>query len=305
MIFLLLFLTACIGIESDEPVTLSAKIDTLQTTIGEPVFYNISINHPDTNLIDFPSLIFKEDLQLRSSSFNAKKNNYEAILELVFWDTGSIVIPEISINIMNSDSITTYSIVSDSILMDVVSVKEKNINLNAGSDGILPIKGPVEIQSYENLFLILKIILLIIIGYWIISLWRKRIKNESSPQNSNIYRKPFEIALEKLEKINLSNISNNELKKEFFVSISFILREYVENTFFIRALEMTTEEIAEFSETFPFENNLSIKLISILRTADLVKYAKDDRGIHQCLKDHESSVDFVKKSSRKVFAIDD
>ena len=173
MIFLLLFLTACIGIESDEPVTLSAKIDTLQTTIGEPVFYNISINHPDTNLIDFPSLIFNEDLQLRSSSFNAKKNNYEAILELVFWDTGSIVIPEISINIMNSDSITTYSIVSDSILMDVVSVKEKNINLNAGSDGILPIKGPVEIQSYENLFLILKIILLIIIGYWIISLWRK------------------------------------------------------------------------------------------------------------------------------------
>ena len=305
MIFLLLFLTACIGIESDEPVTLSAKIDTLQTTIGEPVFYNISINHPDTNLIDFPSLIFKEDLQLRSSSFNAKKNNYEAILELVFWDTGSIVIPEISINIMNSDSITTYSIVSDSILMDVVSVKEKNINLNAGSDGILPIKGPVEIQSYENLFLILKIILLIIIGYWIISLWRKRIKNESSPQNSNIYRKPFEIALEKLEKINLNNISNNELKKEFFVSISFILREYIENTFFIRALEMTTEEIAEFSEIFPFEKNLSIELISILRTADLVKYAKDDRGIDQCLKNYESSVDFVKKSSRKVFAIDD
>ena len=305
MIFLLLFLTNCIGIESDEPITLSVKIDTLQTTIGEPVFYNISINHPDTNLIDFPSLIFKEDLQLRSSSFNAKKNNYEAILELVFWDTGSIVIPEISINIMNSDSITTYSIVSDSILMDVVSVKEKNINLNAGSDGILPIKGPVEIQSYENSFLILKIILLIIIGYWIISLWRKRIKNESSPQNSNIYRKPFEIALEKLEKINLNNISNNELKKEFFVSISFILREYIENTFFIRALEMTTEEITKFSETFPFEKNLSIKLISILRTADLVKYAKDDRGIDQCLKDHKSSVDFVKKSSRKVFAIDD
>ena len=40
----------------NEPVTLSAKIDTLQTTIGEPVFYNISINHPDTNLIDFPSI---------------------------------------------------------------------------------------------------------------------------------------------------------------------------------------------------------------------------------------------------------
>ena len=84
MIFLLLFLATCVGIESDEPVTLSVKIDTLQTTIGEPVFYNISINHPDTNLIDFPSLIFKEDLQLRSSSFNAKKNNYEATAFPIF-----------------------------------------------------------------------------------------------------------------------------------------------------------------------------------------------------------------------------
>jgi len=242
---------------------------------------------------------------VKSSSFDVKKNKFDANFELIFWDTGSISIPEISIDIMSADSAVIYSINSDSLIVNVVSVKEKNLNLKSGSDGILPIKGPVEIQSYENINLILKIVLLIVFGYAIISLWRKRIKKEFSSKSPQYYQKPSVIALEKLEKMKQSDISKNNLKKEFFVEISFVLREYIENSFFIRALEMTTEEIVGNSQMLPLDKDLTIKLTSILEHADLVKYAKHDKDDQQCLKDLENSIVFIKKSSSKFLTLVD
>ena len=248
-------------------------------------------------------MTFNDEIQLKNSSFKVSKNKFDANLELVFWDTGSILVPEISINIMNSDSASIYSINSDSFFVNIVSVKEKNLTLNAGSSGILPIKGPVEIQNYKNLYLILKIILLVVISLGIVSLWSKRIKKELSAENSLSYQKPFEIALKKLEIMKKYDISTKELKKEFYVKISFILREYIETSFFIRSLEMTTKEISNNSEILPFDRNLAMELVSILSLADLVKYAKDDKDTDQCLKNLEGSIEFVKKSSVKLLTI--
>ena len=40
--------------------------------------------------------------------------------------------------------------------------------------------------------------------------------------------------------------------KEFYIEISHILREYVENSVYIKSLEMTTEEITRNRDSFPF-----------------------------------------------------
>ena len=224
---------------------------------------------------------------------------------MVFWDTGRIAIPEIGINIMGEDSSIISTINSDSIWVNVISVKEKNVSLGTLSDDILPIKGTVEVQSYEDLKLIIKIILLIIIGYGIFLLWRKRIKDDlflEKPQNN---QKPYDLALKKLKKLKKSDISSKRYKKEFFVEVSFILREYIENSFFVRALEMTTEEISQNSHILPFDDNEVIDLVSIFQNADLVKYAKYDIGDNQCLKDLELSIALVKKTSSKLSVLAD
>ena len=224
---------------------------------------------------------------------------------MVFWDTGRIAIPEIGINIMGEDSSIISTINSDSIWVNVISVKEKNVSLGTLSDDILPIKGTVEVQSYEDLKLIIKIILLIIIGYGIFLLWRKRIKDDlflEKPQNN---QKPYDVALKKLKRLKKSDISSKRYKKEFFVEVSFILREYIENSFFVRALEMTTEEISQNSHILPFDDNEVIDLVSIFQNADLVKYAKYDIGDNQCLKDLELSIALVKKTSSKLSVLAD
>ena len=244
-------------------------------------------------------------MQLKSSTFNAKKKYFDAIFELVFWDTGRMAIPEIGINIMGEDSSIISTINSDSIWVNVISVKEKNLSLSALSDDIIPIKGPVEVQSYENLKLVIKIILLILIGCVIFLLWRKRIKEDLLLENLQNNQKPYDAALKKLKRLKKSDISSKQHKKEFFVEISFILREYIENSFFVRALEMTTEEINQNSYILPFDDNEVIDLVSIFRNADLVKYAKYDIDDDQCIKFLERSIAFVKQTSSKLLVLAD
>ena len=300
-----MFAYACIDEKQNTSIALSVEIDTLQTTIGYPISYRLNVSHPDTNLIDFPNLRFKDNLQLQSSSFSPNRNNFEANLELVFWDTGYIVIPEIEINILNLDSVKLYSINSDSIIVEVVSVKEKNMNLSPGSDGILPIKGPVKVQTYEDLYLALKIITLAIIAYGIISLWKKRSKKELEKVDRSNYVMPTNIALMKLEKLKQFELSSEVSKKDFFVKISLILREYIENSFFIRALEMTTEDISDNYDLFPFDSDLVTELTSILQRADMVKYAREKKDREQCMKYLKRSISFVKISSKNMIDLGD
>ena len=300
-----MFAYACIEEKQNTSIALSVEIDTLQTTIGYPISYRLNVSHPDTNLIDFPNLRFKDNLQLQNSSFSPNRNNFEANLELVFWDTGYIVIPEIEINILNLDSVKLYSINSDSIIVEVVSVKEKNMNLSPGSDGILPIKGPVKVQTYEDLYLALKIITLAIIAYGIISLWKKRSKKELEKVDRSNYVMPTNIALMKLEKLKQFELSSEVSKKDFFVKISLILREYIENSFFIRALEMTTEDISDNYDLFPFDSDLVTELTSILQRADMVKYAREKKDREQCMKYLKRSISFVKISSKNLIYLGD
>ena len=300
-----MFAYACIDEKQNTSIALSVEIDTLQTIIGYPISYRLNVSHPDTNLIDFPNLRFKDNLQLQNSSFSPNRNNFEANLELVFWDTGYIVIPEIEINILNLDSVKLYSINSDSIIVEVVSVKEKNMNLSPGSDGILPIKGPVKVQTYEDLYLALKIITLAIIAYGIISLWKKRSKKELEKVDRSNYVMPTNIALMKLEKLKQFELSSEVSKKDFFVKISLILREYIENSFFIRALEMTTEDISDNYDLFPFDSDLVTELTSILQRADMVKYAREKKDREQCMKYLKRSISFVKISSKNLIYLGD
>ena len=300
-----MFAYACIDEKQNTSIALSVEIDTLQTTIGYPISYRLNVSHPDTNLIDFPSLRFKDNLQLQSSSFSPNRNNFEANLELVFWDTGYIAIPEIEINILNLDSVKLYSINTDSIIVEVVSVKQKNMNLSPGSDGILPIKGPVKVQTYEDLYLVLKIITLAIIAYGIISLWKKRSKKEFEEVDRSNYQMPLNIALMKLEKLKQFELSSDISKKDFFVKISLILREYIENSFFIRTLEMTTEDIVDNHDLFPFDSDIFTELTRILKRADMVKYAREEKDREQCMKYLKRSISFVKISSENLIDLSD
>ncbi len=278
----------------------------MQTTIGEPIKYSLYVNHPDSNLIQFPRWKFDNSMELRSLLTKYQNNSSIAELEIVFWDTGSIAIPELNLNILNKDSLLLHSMASEQITIDILSIKEKNPDLIDISNDILPIKEPVPVNSRRSFSRFIQIILLFFILLSIILLWKKRLKTPkiddmpSFKTENSVF-----IAKKKLEDLKSSDLAKKSQKKDFYIKLSFIIREYIENSFFIRTLEMSTNELEQNRSIFPFDEGLINNLIKILSMSDLVKYAKYDHGRDKCFLELEDAIDFVDKSSSYLFKIEE
>tara|TARA_B100001750_G_C15307368_1_gene495396 strand:- start:229 stop:825 length:597 start_codon:yes stop_codon:yes gene_type:complete len=184
--------------------------------------------------------------------------------------------------------------ISDSMIVNVISITEKDPTLLASAGQIMPIKDPVPVKIPLPWTEIILIFLLIstIIGIFIV--YRKRIKSKVDYTKRPVYLEyPDIVAMDKLEKLVNLNLVDEENIKEFYVKLSHILREYTENSLFIKTLEMTTEEIKSNRELLPFSDNCIESYLNILSTADMAKYAKYYNDADQCKSDLIHSKNFV------------
>jgi hypothetical protein len=108
----------------------------------------------------------------------------------------------------------------------------------------------------------------------LIWIWLK--KTGRLPSRVDIPRKtpPLIIALGKLEKLNVDDLSSANVRT-FYFELSQIIREFLEHEYFIRVLEMTTEEIREVLPHFKGKIEWEKNLMNLLERADKVKFAKD------------------------------
>jgi len=85
---------------------------------------------------------------------------------------------------------------------------------------------------------------------------------------------PHIVAIEALEKLRNEKLWQNNKHKLYYSGLSDILRTYLAGRFEVGAMEMTTDEIAEALRVVDIEQKSKMDLLSVLRDADLVKFAK-------------------------------
>ncbi len=73
------------------------------------------------------------------------------------------------------------------------------------------------------------------------------------------------------------------------------MREFIENQFYIRALEMTTGEISKFESYYELKKDDFKSLINLLNRADLAKFAKYEFNVHDREDDYKWMLNFIKK----------
>jgi hypothetical protein len=109
------------------------------------------------------------------------------------------------------------------------------------------------------------------------------------------------IALEKLQKIKDNKLWLNNDIKEYYVQITDILREYIENRFGFRAKEMVSSEIIEilYNNRLLINNDLE-KLKNILNASDFVKFAKYQPSQNDNISSLEYAFDIVENTKEIV-----
>ena len=138
---------------------------------------------------------------------------------LSVWDTGKVTIPSMNINIYESDSTFDFTIASDSIVIEVVSLVDIT-----GNQRMKPLKGPLPIQTIFPLRIVSLILLLSIIVYGLYYFYGKRLDD----LDDNIKSKPNieaadKIAFRKLDLLIKESENTRFNIKEFYVDLSYIL----------------------------------------------------------------------------------
>ncbi|MFN0174140.1 MAG: hypothetical protein ACKVU0_05785 [Saprospiraceae bacterium] len=105
-------------------------------------------------------------------------------------------------------------------------------------------------------------------------LWLANRKSKTRIQSRNIKTPPHELALKKLNVLVQKQLIVNGFVKEHYVELTFILREYLEKSFSIPALESTTEETMRHLEGSALPQDLTQELQHLLEQSDLAKFAK-------------------------------
>ena len=100
--------------------------------------------------------------------------------------------------------------------------------------------------------------------------------------------RPYEIALERLDKLLRSDMLDKGQVREFYFELTALLRTYIEGQFSLRAPEQTTEEfLAELRKSLAFNPQTARDLLRrFLEHGDMVKFAKlepsRDEAIRGC-----------------------
>ena len=229
--------------------TVDSKIDKEIAYIGDIIKWTILVENYEERKFNFP-IIPDQDESISIIKHQIIYNNNDPIgieFELTAWDTGKFTTPIFSFDVMKNNEVD-YSFQLEPIDFEIVSILT-TIDQAEFKD----IKGPVPVKNIFPFRKILYVFLLLVLMVAIILMWRKRISPEYEKINYDFLEDPYERASRRIKELDSS-----VLTKEYYSTLSHVLREYIETKYFVRTLEMTTEEIENAIEIFQFKNDNNI-----------------------------------------------
>ena len=120
----------------------------------------------------------------------------------------------------------------------------------------------------------LSILVLLLFGV-MLWLWQRLRQNKPIVIRMRIVKRvpAHEKALSEINVIKQQHTESQETQKEYYTRLTTTLREYIEQRFGFRAMEMTSGEIIEHLQSAGDQKMID-ELKQLFRTADLVKFAK-------------------------------
>ncbi len=295
-IILPIIIIVLIGCGSDveqKSISVETNYDTTIATIGDIIHSTILINGIEDKIIIINEFEEPEPeaLELRKSEISKVGDEYLSEFQFVFWDTGRFTIPPIDIIIMNNDSSVSLVMQTDPQNIMIVSSADPTM-----SGGMKPMKDPLPVSRLKNWTIIAGLSLLIISLISMVWLSIKYKKETLIGAPVVILASPDKIAMEKIDAIKANDKIQSDIK-ELYVQISYILREYVESSLFFKTLEMTTTEIQELQNLFPFSEQEMNAWITLLNRSDMIKYAKMIPEDKVWLDDLATAEQFIKSTT--------
>ena len=268
---------------------VTSSIDSTSIKIGEQITYKIEVETDTTNAVIFPEgqtfmpLEMIESYQPDTTKYDAK---YKLIKKygLTQFDSGKYVIPKQKI-IIGGKTFAT-----DSMLVEV-----NDIVVDTTKQKLYDVKPMIDVKKPSSnwwLWLLLTIALVATIGflvYWFV--WRKKPLTE---EEKIAQLPPYDRAKLALKQLDETKYLERAEIKEYYSELTFIIRKYLDEKVYDKALESTTDQLIDRLNILQEGNQIELSkddiknIEAILKRADLVKFAKSAPDIELAKLDRQT-----------------
>ncbi len=254
---------------------VKTEVDTTKIKIGEQINFKINIEADSTALVVFPEgqtfmpLELDEALEIDTTKKDTKFL-LSRIYKLTQFDSGAYTIPRQKILIGDNPFFT-----------DSLKVEVNTVEVDTTKQKLYDIKPIIEVEKSGSnwwkwiLGAIAAIALVAFLLYWFI--WRKKPLTE---EEEIALLPPYDRAKLAIQKLDESQYLMRSKVKDYYSELTFIIRKYLDEKVYDRALESTTDQLIDRLQLLKEGNQIpltkdTIKNIeAILKRADLVKFAK-------------------------------
>ncbi len=279
---------------------VKSSIETNSIRIGEQITYQIEVEADTTSLVVFPEgqsfqpLEMIEAYQIDTTKSGGKYNLIRRY-GLTQFDSGYYAIPKQKIIIGNKSFFT-----------DSLDVRVSEVIVDTTKQGLYDIKPIVVVSKTGSdwwkylLYALLAIAVVAVLLYWF--LWRQKPLSE---EEKIALLPPYDRAKLALKNLDESHYLEHENLKDYYSELTFIIRKYLDEKIYDRALESTTDELIDRLNILKQGNQVDLSkediknLESILKRADLVKFAKSAPDIELAKIDRDTidiEIDHVKEA---------
>jgi hypothetical protein len=294
---ILLMMVFFSGFLLGQEVTVSARLDSSRALIGDQLTLHLRVEKSAGAHVAFPH--FADTLSgkieiIRKSPVDtvagpAGRTVLNQDLLITVFDTGTIEIPPQPFAFQNGQ-------LKDTLFTRAVLLQISSLPLDTTIRDIKAnMRTPVNAQELFPWILgLLALAVLVILIVYIV----KKIRGKDIKTTLYVPSEPADvIALRQLEQLRVEKPWIQKPVKMYYINLTDILRHYMERRYHIMALEQTTEEILkDLKKTGCSSKNLE-KISSILKLADLVKFAKLIPDEYENGIQVEEAIGFVKNTT--------
>jgi len=280
-------------------VSISASLDSTSIMIGDQVDITLTLTcdpavklgDPDISALDTVKALEIVNIGNLNEVRKSKTGTmYQQKITLTSFTEGAYNIPQIGIPFENRGR--QGSVFSPTLLLEV-----NTFDVSEATE-LQPIKNIIEepVTLWDFLPFLIIGLALVLIGLTIWLLIRRNQRQETLAEFQKKKLPPHIIALKKLEQLHQAELWQKGEIKSFQSQLTFILREYLEERFNIRALESTSDEIIDDLQKTDLDAERTNNLKDIFQTADLVKFAKSEPPVDVHDKAFRNIVTFVRET---------
>jgi hypothetical protein len=263
---------------STEPVSIEARVDIIQPTLGDIVTYSITVTHDPDIVLHMPEYVIPEGIEsVEHGKASPKIINKQATQE--FWlklrinKIGPMTLPSIPVWFDAPDP--SKQIVRGKIMTPEVNFEVQSLlQLEENASDIKDIKPIANIQApwTHYIWKALAVLCLLALAYF---LWKKWQKKPTLKLEPDFALTAEEKAMKELNELESHGWMKLGRIRDHFFELSEIFRRYLENRYDFPAQEWTTEEITTHFKNFSGLNeSQKLQTRTLLIEIDKVKFAK-------------------------------